>query len=78
MEWGIPQGSIGGPILFVSYTAPVEDIIHAHGLSYVTYANDTIIYFHEVVTKICYNWENWAIHIWHQSLNDQKRSCSQR
>ena len=41
MEWGIPQGSIGGPILFVSYTAPVEDIIHAHGLSCVIYADDT-------------------------------------
>ena len=44
MEWGIPQGSIGGPILFVSYTAPVEDIIHAHGLSCIIYADDTQLY----------------------------------
>ena len=44
MEWGIPQGSIGGPILFVSFTAPVEDIIHAHGLSCVIYADDTQLY----------------------------------
>ena len=44
MEWGIPQGSIGGPILFVSYTAPVEDIIHTHGLSCVIYADDTQLY----------------------------------
>ena len=43
MEWGIPQGSIGGPILF-SYTAPVEDIIHAHGLLCVVYADDTQLY----------------------------------
>ena len=38
----------------------------------------TIIYFYEVITKICYNWENWTMHIWHQSLDDQKLSCSQR
>ena len=44
MEWGIPQGSIGGPILLVSYMAPVEDIIHAHGLSCVIYADDTQLY----------------------------------
>jgi hypothetical protein len=44
LEWGIPQGSIGGPILFVSYTAPVEDIILAHGLSCVIYADDTQLY----------------------------------
>lgn len=44
MDWGIPQGSIGGPILFVSYTTPVEDIIRAHGLSCVIYADDTQLF----------------------------------
>lgn len=45
IEWGIPQGSVAGPIIFVVYTAPVEDIIHAHGLSCITYADDTQYYF---------------------------------
>ena len=44
MEWGVPQGSIVGPILFITYTAPVEDIIRAHGLSCVMYADDTQLY----------------------------------
>lgn len=44
LEWGVPQGSICGPILFTSYIAPLEDIISAHGLSCITYADDTQLY----------------------------------
>ena len=79
MEWGIPQGSIGGPILFVSYTA---HIIYAHSLSFVIYADDTQFIFpwNFISTKICYNWENWTMYVYLISKldDDQKLSCSQR
>ena len=41
VRWGIPQGSVLGPILFNLYISPVEDIILAHGLSTMSYADDT-------------------------------------
>ena len=40
----MPQGSVVGPLLFICYTAPVEDIILAHGFSTMMYADDTQLY----------------------------------
>ena len=41
LQWGVPQGSVIGPILFVCYTAPLQDIIQSHDLSSMIYADDT-------------------------------------
>lgn len=41
---GCSQGSVVGPILFITYTAPFEDIIRAYGFSCVMYAVGTQLY----------------------------------
>ena len=42
--YGVPQGSVLGPVLYTMYTKPVSSIIRAHGLSYHIYADDMQIY----------------------------------
>ncbi|XP_072033017.1 uncharacterized protein [Amphiura filiformis] len=44
LDWGVPQGSVVGPEMFVLYSAPIEDIIRKYGLCSLSYADDTQLY----------------------------------
>ena len=44
LKYGVPQGSVLGPILFTIYMSPLSDIMRDHQLNYHSFADDTQIY----------------------------------
>ena len=44
LKYGVPQGSVLGPLLFWLFFAPIEEVILNHGLHCMVYADNTQLY----------------------------------
>ena len=52
LRYGVPQGSVLGPVLFVLYASPVSDVISRHSMSHESFADDTQLYQSAPIAEI--------------------------
>ena len=68
LNYGVPQGSVLGPVLFTLFFAPLEEVIAAHGLDCMLYADDTQLCVIQLFKSSCRAVKSRKLHQRHHGL----------
>ena len=52
LEYGVPQGSVLGPVIFTMYTQPLSEVFIRNNMSYHFFADDTQLYKFDILSNI--------------------------
>ena len=52
LNFGVPQGSVFGPILFILYTHPISEMVSCHSLSHHSFSDDNQLYKSGNITQL--------------------------
>ena len=53
LKFGVPHGSVLGPLLFTLYTTPLSNMIFEHAIPHHLYANDSQLYVSFFIRGLC-------------------------
>ena len=70
LSFGVPQGSVLGPILFIMYTKHLSSVIDSHSLCNQSFADDTALQIMHAFHHRSDHSDHTELHYRHQDLDD--------
>ena len=75
LAYGVPQGSVLGPIAFCIYTIPLGAILRHYKIQYHIYADDTQLYFSFDLDS--HDEVHFHLHFGHKNMDDTEQTQDQ-